>query len=105
MVIRRHVSYIAMNVLCQVYNMLSRISTDIYPSYEYDHWVVAISAVFFFGQGVFLNLIRWFEPGYLAIVWSNVSGFFEKKQDLNLQQSLKASRAASVWNEIESLAA
>ena len=80
MTMRRHVFYIAMNILCQVYNFLSRLETDIDPTLQYDHWCITTFAVFFFGQGIFLNIVRWFEPGYLEIVRNNLQ-LCQKKGD------------------------
>jgi len=61
---RRHLSYIFVNIICQAYNIISKInaSTENKPM---DGWFFTVLSVLFFGQGFFLSLVRFFEPSYL----------------------------------------
>ena len=49
LLMRRHISYIVMNVLCQTYNVLSKITTNINPGKSYQGYILAILIVLFFG--------------------------------------------------------
>ena len=68
MIVRRHISYIILNVLCQVYNMVSKVTNNVDWEKNYSGPVLTIFAVLFFGQGVWLNLVRIAEPTYVPTV-------------------------------------
>ena len=69
MIVRRHLSYIIMNIFCQMYNMVSKITTNMDPQMEIEGWYITIMIVLFFGQGFFMNIIRTAEPTYLPSAW------------------------------------
>ena len=65
MTTRRHISFILANVLCQMYNVLSKVTTNVNPGKNFNGWVLNILAALYFGQGIWLNLVRLLEPSYL----------------------------------------
>ena len=69
LLMRRHISYILMNVACQIYNVFSKITTNLNPTKSFQGYICAILIVLFFGQGIWLNLVRLLEPSYLPTFW------------------------------------
>ena len=49
MIKRRHVSYIVVNVLCQTYNVLSKVTTNIDANYSLQGWILVPLVVLYFG--------------------------------------------------------
>ena len=56
---------IFMNVLCQSYNVFSKFTTNIDPEKGYSGYLLFILIILYFGQGIWLNLVRLLEPSYL----------------------------------------
>ena len=77
MIIYRHVCYIAVNILFQLYP----ISSLIYLSWNRHHITVDddiwfIFAYFFFGQGFLLLVVRLTEVEFCKSIWCYVRNFF-----------------------------
>ena len=69
MILRRHVTFIILNMFCQLYANMSRVVNLISrKDVDIDSVPTRIAIVLFFGQGVWLNLIRLLEPGYPSVV-------------------------------------
>ena len=49
MITRRHISFILANVLCQMYNVLSKVTTNVNPEKNFNGWVLNILAALYFG--------------------------------------------------------
>ena len=66
MIINRHISYMVVNILCQSYNMFGQIILVQTPdATKADTWYFNIWATLFFGQGVWLNVVKLAEPSLL----------------------------------------
>ena len=73
MITRRHITYIVVNILCQSYNMISKVESNIHLESRKTWWQVPL-IILYFGQGVWLNLVRLAEPTFLPTAW-----FYTKK--------------------------
>ena len=85
---RRHISYILANVACQTYNVFSKFTTNINPSGSYHGVFYTILIVLYFGQGIWLNLVRIFEPSYLPTLW-----FYTKNRVCSRKAKQKTTKA------------
>ena len=91
LIVRIHISYIVVNVICQMYSIVSKVivpfgKKDDFGNLDtnFNKWYWHMLAVFFFGQGLWLSLIRILEPKYAETVWYNLKirfccGAIEKK--------------------------
>ena len=79
MIIRRHISYIVVNVLCQLYTMISKVSNYINPQKTETNWAYNILIFLYFGQGIWLNLVRLAEPSLLPVMVYNTKKIFTTK--------------------------
>ena len=69
MINRRHITYIIVNVLCQLYNNYSRVILSLQPNKTHENWFLDVLVVLYFGQGVWLNLVRLWEPSLPPALW------------------------------------
>ena len=74
MITRRHISYIVVNILCQTYNIMSKVTTNVNPHRSFQGYILTPLIVLYFGQGVWLNLVRLAEPTFLP-----TAAFYTKK--------------------------
>ena len=65
MIVTRHLSYIIVNVICQIYIITSEIELITTEDTIEPSWWSLVLAVLFFGQGFFLNIVLLAEPTYL----------------------------------------
>lgn len=97
---RRHISYILANVACQTYNVFSKVTTNINPLGSYHNYFFTFLIVLYFGQGIWLNLVRIFEPSYLPTLW-----FYTKNRVCSRKAKQKATKAVSdsefTWAKID----
>lgn len=61
---RRHISYIVVNFVCQSYNIYSKYVTNT-SNINVQNALSFVMTVLFFGQGIFLNLVRLAEPSLM----------------------------------------
>ena len=79
MIVTRHLMYIIVNVLCQIYIILSDIELIANDAIIATGWWTEILAVIFFGQGFFLNIVLLAEPTYLPTLAYYTKEMFTKR--------------------------
>ena len=84
LIVRIHITYIVVNIVCQMYSIVSKAMVPIEfnktlkeesiesSEFNYDSWYFVMMATFFFGQGLFLTLVRIMEPGYVETILFNI---------------------------------
>ena len=76
LIVRVHVVYIFVNVVCQMYNILSRMmqarSNFNADEYDFSAWYWSVMECAFFGQGLWLTIVRLSEPLYAKTIWYNI---------------------------------
>ena len=70
MIVKRHISGILLGIVCQIYNLVSRINNIFSAEDSLQGWYLEIFSVLFFGQGIWLNLVRLLEPRLIPVMWA-----------------------------------
>jgi len=83
-IVRVHITYIVVNVVCQMYNIISRAIMPVHMGHQ-DHinfgtWYWIILEALFFGQGLWLALVRFSETLFAQTVWYNLKKKFSKSR-------------------------